>query len=307
MKEDLFGGDFLQRLEYLSLLSRRMFRGRLLAQRRTMKTGGGIEFADHREYLPGDDLRYLDWKIYARHGDKLLKRFQEEEDLHVYLFLDVSLSMAVDESDRRSERTGQQSGDPKLTLAKRLAAAIGYIALADLDRVGVVAYGETVVETLPPVRGKNQIMKLLAFLRPIAGGGQRTDLRTAVGDFLTGRPRPGLAVVISDLFDQDGFRGGIERLRHARFEPHVLQIHTPEEAAPSLIGDVELVDCESGVSKKVTINERKLRQYRELFQSFIAGAKQHCTSAGLPHTVATTDTPFDAVMMAMMRSSAVAG
>ncbi len=89
----LFDSEFLKRLEYLSLISKRVFRGQLLAQRRTKQLGGGIEFADHREYTSGDDLRYLDWNIYARYGDLLLKRFQEEEDLHVYILLDVSPSM----------------------------------------------------------------------------------------------------------------------------------------------------------------------------------------------------------------------
>jgi len=90
----LFDSEFLKKLEYLSLLSRRVFRGQILAQRRTMQLGGGIEFADHRDYAPGDDFRYLDWNVYARHGDLLLKRFQEEEDLHVYLLVDCSKSMA---------------------------------------------------------------------------------------------------------------------------------------------------------------------------------------------------------------------
>ena len=89
----LFDSNFLKQLEYLSLVSRRVFRGSLLAQRRTMQFGSGIEFAEHREYSAGDDLRYLDWNIYARHGELLLKRFQEEEDLHVYFLLDCSRSM----------------------------------------------------------------------------------------------------------------------------------------------------------------------------------------------------------------------
>ena len=118
----LFDSDFLKKLEYLSLVSRRVFRGQLLAQRRTMQLGGGIEFADHREYTPGDDFRYLDWNVYARHDELLLKRFQEEEDLHVYLLLDCSKSMAF--------------GDPsKFDYVRRVGAALAYIALADLDRV----------------------------------------------------------------------------------------------------------------------------------------------------------------------------
>ena len=126
----MFDSEFLKRLEYLSLLSKRMFKGQLLAQRRTMTTGGGIEFADHREYIHGDDLRYLDWNIYARYGDLLLKRFQEEEDLHVYVLLDASVSM-----DRADE-----GGVSKFMLARQIAAALGYIALADLDRVSIVSY-----------------------------------------------------------------------------------------------------------------------------------------------------------------------
>lgn len=299
---ETFDADFIKRLEYLSLLSRRMFRGRLLAQRRTMKTGGGIEFADHREYLVGDDLRHLDWKVYARHGDRLIKRFQEEEDLHVYLFVDISASMfPIAGRDGKPNR-----GNNKSMLAKQLAAAIAYIALADLDRAGVVAYGDRATEVLPPVRGKDQVLTLFRFLQNLDSSGEKTDLRAAAGEFLQRNPRPGLAVIISDLFDQDGFRGGLDRLRHARFEPHVLQIHAPEEAAPTMLGDVELRDVESGLMKKVTVNERKLRQYRDLFDVFLNDVKKYCTGHGFPHTVATTDVPYDAVLLAMMRSAAVA-
>jgi len=120
----LFPPDFLTRLEYLSIISKRVFRGSLLAQRRTMQRGAGIEFSDHREYSPGDDFRYLDWNIFARHGDLLLKRFQEEQDLHVTLLLDCSKSMAYQNSE-------------KFDLARHLVAALSYIALADLDRVSI--------------------------------------------------------------------------------------------------------------------------------------------------------------------------
>src|SRR5262245_38388688 len=110
----LFGSDFLQKLGYLSLVSRRVLRGPILAQRRTMQLGGGIEFAEHRDYTPGDDFRYLDWNVFARHDDLLLKRFQEEEDLHVYLLLDCSRSMDF--------------GTPaKFDYARQVGAALAYI------------------------------------------------------------------------------------------------------------------------------------------------------------------------------------
>src|SRR5437868_10830909 len=136
----LFDSGFLQKIEYLSLVSRRVFRGQLLAQRRTKQLGGGIEFADHREYTPGDDFRYLDWNVYARFDELLLKRFQEEEDLHVYILLDCSRSMAF-------------GAPPKFDFARQVAAALAYIALADLDRLAVVAFSGEIVADLPLTRG----------------------------------------------------------------------------------------------------------------------------------------------------------
>lgn len=291
----MFDSDFLKRLEYLSLLSKRVFKGQLLAQRRTMQTGGGIEFADHREYVNGDDLRYLDWNVYARHGDLLLKRFQEEEDLHVYILLDASVSM-----NRADENTPN-----KFMLARQIAAALSYIALADLDRVSILSYDDRVRETMPLMRGKDQILTLLRFLENLECGGVKTDLRAAVGQFVQRAPRTGLVLIVSDLYDQDGFRDGVDRLRYARFEPHVVQLHTPEEAEPNLLGDVELIDCETGVEKKVTVTERKLRQYKSLFQQFIQEIESYCQTHGLSHTRTTTDVPFDAVLLKMMRAAAV--
>ncbi len=174
----LFDSDFLKKLEYLSLVSRRVFRGQLLAQRRTMQLGGGIEFADHREYTPGDDFRYLDWNVYARHGELLLKRFQEEEDLHVYLLLDCSRSMSF--------------GDPpKFDYVRQVGAALAYIALADLDRVAVVAFAGEVVADFPLTRGKARILSLLKFLENLEPQGAATDLAQGRTELRPSRPAPG--------------------------------------------------------------------------------------------------------------------
>src|ERR1700721_748915 len=135
----LFDSEFLKKLEYLSLVSKRVFRGSLLAQRRTMQLGSGIEFADHREYAPGDDFRYIDWNLYARHGELLLKRFQEEEDLHVYFWVDCSRSMAFGKP-------------PKFDAARQVAAALAYIALADLDRIAITAFAADISADLPLTR-----------------------------------------------------------------------------------------------------------------------------------------------------------
>src|SRR4051795_6021849 len=167
----LFGSDFLKKIEYLSLVSRRIFRGSLMAQRRTKQLGGGIEVAAHRDYTPGDDFRYLDWNLYARHDELMLKRFQEEEDLHVYFLVDCSRSMAF--------------GDPpKFDFARQVAAALAYIALADLDRIAVTAFADDILADLPLTRGKGRILSLLKFLEGLEAQGEDTDLERVVTGFV---------------------------------------------------------------------------------------------------------------------------
>jgi uncharacterized protein (DUF58 family) len=286
----LFDSQFLQKLEYLSLVSRRVFRGQILAQRRTTQLGGGIEFADHGDYAPGDDFRHVDWNVLARHDELLLKRFQEEEDLHVYLLLDCSRSMAF-------------GAPPKFDLARRIAAALAYIALADLDRVAVVAFADGAAAELPLARGKSRILALLKFLEGLAAVGAQTDLANLVGAFVHRNQRRGLAVVVSDLFDPNGFERGLDLLRHHRYEPHIVQVFDRREAEPDLLADLELYDVETGSVRKVTITEKNLRQYRQIFDRFQASLTRYCRTYGLSCTRATTDVPFDQWVLRMMRAA----
>jgi uncharacterized protein (DUF58 family) len=286
----LFDSQFLKQLEYLSLISRRVFRGSLLAQRRTKQFGSGIEFADHREYTPGDDLRYLDWNVYARHGELLLKRFQEEEDLHVYFLLDCSRSMGF--------------GTPaKFDLARQVTAALAYIALADLDRIAIVAFADQVIADFPLTRGKAQILALLEFLEKLAPQGTETDVAQAMRQFVRRKQRHGLAVVVSDLFAPTGYEQGFNLLRHSRYEPHVVQLHDPREARPEMLGDVELVDMENGNARKVTVTERNLRTYRRLFDEYQAGVQKYCRNYDIGCTQATTAAKFDDLVLRMMRAA----
>lgn len=288
----LFPPDFLTRLEFLSIMSKRVFRGSLLAQRRTMQMGSGIEFSDHREYAFGDDLRYLDWNIYARHGDLLLKRFQEDQDLHVYLLLDCSRSMAF--------------GTPaKFDLARHLVAALAYIALADLDRIAVVAYADGIIAEFPMTRGKARILPLMRFLEALPTAGEDTNLGRTVQGLLHRGSRGGLAVVISDLFDEHGFQSGLDQLRYRRFDAHVLQLHDPLEADPNLLGDVELEDIESASVRQVTVTEKNLRDYKQRFQQHQQAVRDYCTNYGLGCTQSPSVVRFDELVMSMMRLSAV--
>jgi len=286
----LFDSEFLKKLEYLSLVSRRVFRGQLLAQRRTMQLGGGIEFADHREYTPGDDFRYLDWNVFARHDELLLKRFQEEEDLHVYILLDCSRSMGF--------------GEPaKFDYARQVAAALAYIALADLDRVSVIAFADRIVSEFPLTRGKGRILSLMKFLEGLEVRDGLTDLARSAENFVRRSQRRGLAVVVSDLFDPSGYERGLDVLRHHRYEPHVVQVFDRRELDPGMKGDVELLDVESGSVEKVTVTERNLREYRKIFEAFLESVRAYCTKYGVGGTRSTTDVPFDELILRMMREA----
>lgn len=286
----LFDNDFLTKLEYLSIVSRKVFRGQLMAQRRTMQMGGGIEFADHRQYTPGDDFRYLDWNLYARHDELLLKRFQEEEDLHVYLLLDCSRSMA--------------SGDGmKFDLARQVTAALAYIALADLDRISVFAFAGGVLNHFPLTRGKARILSLMEFLENLEAEGEATNLAELSQQFVLRSPRRGLALVLSDLYDPDGFHKGLDILRHHKYEPNVIQFHNRDEANPQMLGDVELLDMESKDIRKMTITEKHLRSYREVFEKFLESLRQYCSNYGMGCTITGTEITFDKLVLNMMRAS----
>lgn len=287
----LFDSDFLKKLEYLSLISRRLFRGSLLAQRRTRQLGTGIEFADHRDYSPGDDFRYLDWNLFARLDTLLLKRFQEEEDLHVYFLLDCSRSMAF--------------GDPpKFDFARQVAAALAYIALADLDRVAVVSFASDIQADFPLTRGKGRILSLLKFLEAQEPAGEDTCLERVVTGFIHREQRRGLVVLVSDLYDPNGFERGLDLLRHRRYEPHVIQVHDRYEREPAdMLGDVEMWDVESGTNRKVTVTEKNLLQYRRLFDAFQEQVQDYCNRHGLGCTRTSTEIPFDQLILRMMRQA----
>lgn len=290
----LFPSDFLTRLEYLSIISKRVFRGSLLAQRRTMQLGSGIEFSDHREYSSGDDFRYLDWNVYARHGDLLLKRFQEEQDLHVYLMLDCSQSMGF--------------GEPrKFDLARHLTAALAYIALADLDRVAVLAFADGILKEFPLTRGKARILTLMRFLEDLQVAGEDTHLARSAQALLHRGSRTGLVVIVSDLFDEHGFQHGLDQLRYRRFDGHVLQLHDPKEAEPALLGDVELVDMETQSVRKVTVTEKNVRMYKKLFTEHQRAVRDYCRNHRLGCTQAVSTVRFDDLVLRMMREAGQVG
>ena len=290
----MFDSEFIKKLEYLSLISRRIFRGQLLAQKRTRQLGGGVEFADHRDYVLGDDLRYLDWNVYARLGSQLIKRFEEEEDLRVYFFLDCSRSMSV--------------GNPcKFDYARQVAAALAYIALADLDRVSIVAFADKIYDFFPLIRGKQHLLSLLRFFESLQTVGEATDLRASVNEFLHGKHRTGLAVIVSDFYDTaappNSWQTAIDTLHYRQFEPNLIQIHDLIETSPRFFGDLQLVDIETGSARDVTVSESVLRRYKQIVGDFLESARRYCIEKGFSCTISPTAVPFDELILRMMREA----
>jgi uncharacterized protein (DUF58 family) len=286
-EEELFDDEFLKKLEYLHVVSRKVFAGRTRAERRTRKTGSGIEFADHRDYTLGDDFRYVDWNLYGRMERLLLRLFEEEEDLSIYLLLDSSLSMAI--------------GKPrKLSYAMKVAAALCYVGLANLDRVSILPFADKLRGRLPPARGKGRIFKVFEFLRSVKPEGV-TDLARCVRDFVHQTKRRGLVVVLSDFYDPAGYEEGLNALRYHKFEPFVVQIFDEREANPPLHGDLTLVDCETGEPKEVTVSASLLAAYKKEHERYCRELEQFCTSRALPFFRTTTNVPFDDLVLTIFR------
>jgi uncharacterized protein (DUF58 family) len=285
--KELFDENFQRRLETLAIVSRRVFAGRLRAERRTKKKGSGLEFADHRDYVPGDDFRFVDWGIYQRFGRLLVRLYEEEEDLSIYFLLDCSRSMAF--GDGR-----------KFDQARRLVAALAYVGLANLDRITVVGVGDRVEARMPTTRGKARIFTVFRFLSGLAADG-RTDLGEALKTFVAQHKRRGLAVLVSDLYDPAGFERGINMLRFNGFEPYVLHLVDPAEATPPLHGDVRVYDCETGEEREVTVTERLLARLAEAYATYGAGIERFCTQNRVPYFRAGIDVPFDELVLGVFR------
>ncbi len=288
--EPLFGEDFMEILEYLHIVARKILSGQLKAVRRSRQKGVSVEFADHRAYSPGDDFRFIDWNVFFRTEQLFLKLFEEEEDLHIYLLLDISGSMDF--------------GVPyKFHYARRLAAAIGYLGLAGLDRVHVYPFGETVArsagETLR-LRGKGKIYRLMDFVEGRVAEGP-TNLKASIETFAAQRHRRGLAILISDLYDQKGVVPALNALRYQKYDPYVIHVVSPQETHPELLGDLRLLDAETGRFRDVTLTEALLRKYRGAFTEYVAGIERFCRSKEIGYVRCSTEVPFQDTVVHMLR------
>jgi uncharacterized protein (DUF58 family) len=279
--------DFLARLEQLELVSRKIFMGRMKGERRSKRKGQSAEFADYRNYVVGDDLRFLDWNLYARLDRLFLRLFMEEEDLHFYVLIDNSLSMDF--------------GTPtKLHYARQVAAALGFIGLVNLDRVQVEAFNDRIVQSLPGLRGRRSLMRLLSFLDKIEPAGP-SDLARALRTFSLKSSGRGIVVVLSDFMDKGGYEEALRYLVARQMDVYVVQILSQEEIDPDITGDLKLVDVEDADAAEVTVNGPLLRRYRENLAAYRAALHEFCTRRGVSCLFTSTEVPFDRLVLTYLR------
>lgn len=295
-RSPLFDDAFLHRLERLALVARRRASGGLWGRQRAKRRGSGIEFADHRAYIAGDDLRALDVPVYQRFGRLLIRLFEEEEDLSVQLLLDCSGSMTF-------------GGGHKFDQARRLCAALAYISLARLDRVAIHPLGGAPgAVALPTGRGKARMLGVLRYLEACRSTGP-TDLLAALRPLVQRPGRRGIAVLVSDLYDPSGFAGPIDALRYARLEPYVLHLVQPvdQELPDSLLGDAVLADCETDGAFELTVTESVLRKARQATLDFRSQAERYCLSRAVSYAAFPSDVPFDEGILQLMRRGRLLG
>jgi uncharacterized protein (DUF58 family) len=285
-----FDHDFLKKLEYLHVVSKRALAGQNRADRLTPKRGRGLEFADHRPYTPGDDFRHIDWKAYRRLNRLLLRLFDEERDLAIYLMLDVSRSMAE---------------PSKFDLARRIAAALCYIGLAHLDRLTILPFGAGLGREWTPGRGKGRIFRVLDRLEALEAAGP-TDLRGSFKEFAS-RPRQiGLAVVISDFFDPAGragagFEAGLKILRTLGHDVFAVHVASASDRDAGALGDVRYVDAETGEVRTVDVTPRLAAAYARAWKAHATELERFCGRYDIGYVRADTGEPFEDVILRTFR------
>jgi len=280
-----FDESYLSRLERLRLLSKRMSSRPSPGLRRSRRLGDGLEFADHRDYVAGDDIRFIDWPYYARMERLLLRLFHEHSEADVMVLLDVSASMAA-------------GGDmAKFDFARRVAAALAYVAMASLERVIVQPFAGELGDELRTGRNRDQIFAVLDFLDALRPDGP-TALERCSALLGRRRERPGTLILISDLMEchQQLPAAGL-RLRQAGGDCVVLQVYSPADAEPALSGSMRLEAAEGGGTMTLTVDEAVLESYRRRWGEFQAACERTCMGCGLTYVSACSDLPFDRLVL----------
>ena len=292
----IFDEEVLRKLEQLTLVADQVRVGVMKGDRRSRKRGTSVEFADYRNYTKGDDLRRLDWNVYARLGRPFIKLLEEEEDLAVHLLVDASASMDWPEEEEAN----------KLRYALRLAGALGHIGLTTGDQVSVTLLtgrGEG-MDRWGPFRGQQSSLRLLQFLEAAVGGGV-TNLNVSLQNVALRGGRPGLLFLLSDMLTPDGYREGLSALQARGYEVGIIHILSPDEVDPPLAGDLKLIDVETEADAELTLDVTTLDRYRERLRAWKAELAAYCGGRGVHYVPVVTDVPWEQLVMQTLRVEGV--
>lgn len=270
--------QLLIKLERMRIPSKKLFIGNMKGKRRSPKRGSSIEFADYRDYQPGDDFRFIDWNIYSRLDKLFTKTFMEEENIFMHILIDTSESM-------------KSGTPPKLLFAKQVAFALSYISLVNLDIVMISGFNED-ISKLPPLRGKHHIFLLSTLLDRIEGSSEtpkRSFMDVCFKKYISSVPNSGIAIIISDfLVPKQIYEAGLNAFVDKNFELKLIQVLSDDEIDPNISGEFKLKDAETGEIKEVTVTEKVLERYKERLKIFCEELKSFCNKNSIVYAQANT-------------------
>lgn len=304
----LFDESALRKLEQLTLSADSVRIGALKGDRRSRKRGTSIEFADYRDYAQGDDLRRLDWNVFARLERPFIKLTHEEEDLAAHILVDTSDSM-----NWPAGAEGNAAEGNKLRYSLQLAGALGYIGLLSGDLVFVTLFDSTNRRVWGPFRGRRNGWPLIQFLeanyraiveRP-GTGTRKTTLDMSLRDYALRARRPGLLFLLSDLLSSDHFRDGLGALQARGYEIALLHILSREELSPELSGDLRLIDVETGEAAEVSLDALMLEEYADRLAEWLEKINAYCLTRGIHYTTIGTDIPWESIITQSLRHQGV--
>ncbi len=292
--DELIDSKLMAKLDQVDVVSRKIFAGKLQGERRSKRRGQSVEFADYRQYVHGDDLRFVDWNIYARLDRLFLKLFLEEEDLSLIIAIDASASMDF--------------GRPnKFVYAQRLAMALGYIGLVNHNRVTLWAFGgqgENSVRRLSNLRGRRRTQEMGSWLlAQSSGGDSRFD--DAMKTIALSRQGRGVMIILSDMLLKEGYEKGLRYLAGGGYDVFLIQTLSPEEIDPGkhgLAGDLRLTDMEDEDTAEVTVGSALIKRYKDNLNAWCGKLRDFCIRRDVMHMVVDTSTEIDTLILEHLRS-----
>lgn len=283
----LLSPEFLARLEQLELVSRKIFQGRMKGERLSKRKGQSVEFADYRQYVVGDDLRFLDWNLFGRLERLFIRLFLEEEDLHFYILLDNSLSMDF--------------GSPtKLQYARQVAAALAFVGLVNLDRVMIEVFNDRLVQSLPAQRGRRSLWRVLDFLQKLEPAGP-SNLARSLRTFSLKCSGKGVVVLLSDMMDKAGYEEALRYLVVRQLDIYLIQVLSQEEIEPQIVGDLQLVDVEDEDMAEITVSAPLLKRYKQNLAAYRSALSQYCSKRGISYLFTSNQVPFERLVLTYLR------